>query len=258
MLKVVIVTSEINYMPENYNSLIEGLLGAQSEDFFEISAVISLETLDKKLLSPLVKMPFVGMFGLFTQIIKNIKAEKIDNTRKQICEKYNSPLIHAKSMNNKEIIRWIKEKNIDLILNLRTRCIYKKSILEAPNIACINIHHGILPNFRGTFCDLYALSEYREAGYSIHRMVKKIDDGEVYKVKTVHTRKQGEKINYLTYLSQTIDHEITDLRDLLKEISKNSKLPKALDFSNDSTDIVYTKNPTPKKIVSIMRQGIKL
>ncbi len=260
-MKVLIVTSEVNYMPDNYNGLIEGLLKGQKAEegkHYEICAVANLKTLDRKLLSPLVKMPFVGMLGMSTQIISNIKSEKIQKKKEKLCQRYGVTLLNWISMNTPEALEWVKENEVDLIINIRTRCIYKKAILSAPRIGCINIHHGILPHYRGTLCDLYAISENRAAGYSIHKMEKKIDDGEIYKVCEVFKRKPGEKVNYMQYLSKTIDHEIDDLTQLLRTIASTQKLPKALDLTTNPSDIHYTKNPTPKQIIAFIKQGIKL
>jgi len=245
-------------MPGNYNPLIEGLLASETSNGYKISGVVELKTLDKQLLSPLVKMPFVGMYKMPLQMISNIKSEKINHARKKICDKAQIPLLQWKSMNTTKAHQWVKDHEIDIILNIRTRCIYKKAILNAPKIGCINIHHGILPHYRGTFCDLYALSEYRPAGYSIHHMVKKIDDGEVYKVTQVLYRKEGEKVDYIDYLKRTIDFEIEDLTHLLNEISATEKLPEPLKLSSNPSDILYTKNPTPKEIIKLIRQGITL
>lgn len=260
-MKILIVTSQINYMPDNYNGLIAGLLKGQFQDekqIYEICAVANLKTLDKKLLSPLSKMPFVGMFGMSSQILKNIKSEQWDKKKELLCERYQIPLLNWESMNTQDALQWVKENDIDLILNIRTRCIYKKAILEAPKLGCINIHHGILPHYRGTLCDLYALSEYRPAGYSIHKMVRKIDDGEVYKVTEVYKREEGEKVDYMEYLAKTIESEIDDLTQLLSEISSTQKLPKPLEMTSNPSNIIYTKNPTPSKILKFIRQGIKL
>lgn len=256
-MKVLLVTSEINYMPDNYDRLIEGLLQVGSADY-KVEAVVSLKTLDKKLLHPLMKMPFAGMWEMASQILKNISREKLLRKRNQLCARFHCSHFKWESMNTSEAINWVRDNHIDLIINLRTRCIYKKKILEAPRLGCINIHHGILPSYRGTFCDLYALSEYRPAGYSIHKMVKKIDDGEVFKVTPVYKRERGERISYQEYLERTIEKEIIDLNSLLNEISLGGKLPKPLEFSEESTDIVYTKNPNYKKIRSLIKEGITL
>ncbi len=257
MLKVLVVTSEINYMPENYNGLIHALLRAQGKDY-HIVGVSELKTLDRKLLVPLLKMPFVGMRDMPAQILRNIKDEKINRTKEKILSLYNCPHLKWDSMNTDEAYEWVKKHEIDLILNIRTRCIYKKKILEAPRLGCINIHHGILPHFRGTLCDLYALSENRPAGYSIHKMVKKIDDGEIYKVTEVYHRKASEKVSYNDYLQKTIEHEIEDLTSLLKDIAHKGKLPQPLNITSKVADITYTKNPSPKQIIQFLKQGIRL
>ena len=75
------------------------------------------------------------------------------------------PTLRAKTMKDPRIIAWIRGQDIDLVINLRTRCIYRSEVLDASKLGCINIHHGLLPLYRGAMCDLFALSENRPAGF---------------------------------------------------------------------------------------------
>src|SRR6476619_6211503 len=57
------------------------------------------------------------------------------------------------NVNGSEALELIKKHDIDLIVNARTRAIFKKDILNATRLGCINIHHGLLPEQRGLMCD---------------------------------------------------------------------------------------------------------
>jgi len=155
-------------------------------------------------------------------------------------------------MNSDDVISLVKSLEIDLIINLRTRCIYKKEILSTPRLGCINIHHGILPKYRGTFCDLYAMYEEREAGFSIHKMSEKVDAGDIY---YVHSSPPGK--NYIKYLAQTSKTEGLALSKVLTDMtsSKQQLIPNSLPSGEKP---IYTKNPTKKLVNKMRKKGIIL
>lgn len=259
-MKLLVVLSQVNYMPENYNGLLEGLAHAfaqnaqNSSTKVEIKGCASLKTMDASLLKSIASLPLVGVYNLPKQLLKNI-ASCLKKEREKMCQSLEIEHLNWQSMNGQEALTWVKKNKIDIILNLRTRCIYKEPILEAPKLGCVNIHHGILPQYRGTFCDLYALAESREAGFSIHKMAKKIDAGEIYKTQVVDT---GLEKNYSLYLKRTIDHEIKSLIDFINSCSKTPELALPQGMLNSHPKPVYTKNPTPQMIKVFKKKGMIL
>lgn len=260
------VLSQVNYMPDNYNGIVTGLINAiqdgQSQNCenltqIEVVGCASLKTLDASLLKTILKLPLVGVLNLPKQLAKNIYST-LRCSRERICSDFSIPHLLWDTMNSKEAIDWVKRNDIDLVLNLRTRCIYKSEVLAAPKLGCINIHHGILPQYRGTFCDLYALYEQREAGFSIHKMAKKVDAGEIYRTKVVNS---GTVKNYSHYLEQTVSLEVASLIDFLKECTNQrpAKLPPGIENKmKNNQKPRYTKNPTPKTIKEFKKAGMTL
>ncbi|MEK6624781.1 MAG: formyltransferase family protein, partial [Bdellovibrionota bacterium] len=157
------------------------------------------------------------------------------------------------SMNSDEAIKLVKDLEIDVVVNMRTRCIYKRPILEAPHLGCINIHHGLLPEYRGTLCDLYALSEGRPAGFSIHHMVEKVDAGALYKRCEVG---QGDR-NYQEYLKRSAITEAKILSEIFSYIEKEGRLPEPLAI-HSPTPHHYSKTPNHKQIRAMIDQGLIL
>lgn len=247
-LKVALVTSQVTYMPDNYQGLLEGLLEQHHE---LVRGVFFLKNLDRKTLKSAVGLPLLGATKISKQLWCNI-IELPLHKRERLVLSYGIPLLTPKSMNEPEVIEWIKKNEIDLIINMRTRCIYKTEILAAPKLGCINIHHGILPTYRGTLCDLYALVDGRAAGHTIHVMDKKIDNGDILSTTEVSS---GDK-DYLAYLKKTASVEAKQLGKLLEQISNHGSLPKGLPNKTDKK--VYTKNPTRKEIQSFLKQGFQL
>lgn len=257
-MKILFVTSETTYIPGNYLDLLQELLEYQASNKNEgtqkwsLCAVVSVKTLDKNLIKTIIGLPLLGVFDLTKTLIRNI-GELPFKKRSKLCARYKIPHMKVDSMNDESIINWVKQNDVDLILNLRTRSIYKRRILNAPNIGCVNIHHGLLPKYRGTFCDLYALSEGREAGFSLHKMEEKVDAGEIYKVVTVD---KGSERNYRNYLKKTIKPEIETLINFFNECAKKKELPEGT--PNTTSEKKYTKNPTRKTIYEFKERGLIL
>ena len=97
--------------------------------------------------------------------------------RRALAKKHDIPLHFFDNPNSPDFLEFVKNHQTDLLINARTRFIYKSKILKLPRLGAINIHHGLLPEFRGTMCDLWALYNNRPTGFSIHVMEKKIDNG---------------------------------------------------------------------------------
>jgi methionyl-tRNA formyltransferase len=248
-MKTLLVTSQITYVPRNYQSLFEGVLESAST---HIAGLVVIENLSWKLSKDVLGLKLLGCSEVTNHLLKNIlRVNKRE--RERLFEAQGLPVLRTKTMNSPEILDYVKREKIDLIVNARTRCIYKKSILEAPRLGCINIHHGLLPEYRGTLCDLYALFEGRPAGFTIHQMNDKIDAGRILKLCEVSDR--GEK-DFSSYLEKASRREGQELAILLNEIAANDTLPNGIE--NRCEKPVYTRNPNRKQIAKMKQEGLVL
>tara|TARA_R110002072_G_scaffold64203_7_gene159908 strand:+ start:74144 stop:74860 length:717 start_codon:yes stop_codon:yes gene_type:complete len=238
-------------VPENYLGIFEQLL-SHLDSNVNIKALILLKNLDQSVVKSSLGLYFLGAGQTANSLIKNIIQLRKDS-RKELFASKNIPVLEFKSLNDDAAVTKVKELECDLVINLRTRCIYKKAILEAPKLGCINIHHGLLPKYRGTLCDLYALSENRKAGFTIHRMNKKIDAGKILEVVEVST--DGDK-NYQEYLRKASLTEGRELAKLLNHWSKEKSPPH--EKNNECDSPIFTKNPTRKQIKDFKKQGLIL
>ncbi len=246
-MNVVLVTSRVTYIPDNYFGIFPEILKHYPKG---IKALILLDNFDFSILKNIIGLRLLGAPRMSNTLLKNV-VELSKRKREKLFEDLNIPVLSFKSMNSPEAIDWIQTNQIDIIANVRTRCIYKRPILEAPRIGCINIHHGLLPKYRGTFCDLYALYERREAGFTIHQMTPKIDAGQILYKGIVS---QGHDKDYLAYLKRTGEIEGKALAEVLRKIEEEGMKgePNACD------DPIFTKNPTKKIIQDMLKEGILL
>lgn len=254
-MKILVVTSEVTFVPENYNLFLEGLLSKIS-----LTEGVSIELVILKNNSPALAfkgalLALMGARHIGFHLMKNtFKAAFKD--RAYLAGKYNIAIHTFENPNSADFLNFVKEHQTDLIINARTRFIYKSKILKLPKIAAINIHHGLLPDYRGTMCDLWALKDDRPTGFTIHIMDKKIDNGAI--IKCVETSKFGDPIrsNFARLIKESSRIEGIEMADTILAIKKFHNVP--IQSDNISKNPVYTKNPDFFTIRKLLQKGVEL
>jgi methionyl-tRNA formyltransferase len=260
-MKILVVTSDVTFVPKNYQLFLESLI-ANLEDSDDIK--IEVTFLRNNQINYLFKGLFlflVGARNFAFHLCKNsIKAYFNDKTwlkEKKI------PYTFFNSPNDREFHLFVENNKFDLIVNARTRYIYKKKILSLPKLGCLNIHHGLLPEKRGTMCDLWSLFQKEDTGFTIHKMERKIDDGDiVLKVITSQPNKNENNVNsdlrtrYLDIIEHSSQLEGKTLANLLKIINKTSVIP--IELKNQTNQATYSKNPSVLEMRRMLNFGIKL
>lgn len=251
-MKVVLVTSAVTFVPRNYYDALAGaLLGAREH----IHALILLENFEMTLLAKSVGLWALGCRNFGSSLLRNCMSS-LSDSRPRLFASEHKQVLRAKSMNDPSILQWINQNKIDLIINMRTRCIFKKEILRSPRLGCVNVHHGLLPENRGTMCDLYAMAENQPAGFSLHVMNEKIDAGAILHRETVRGANHDGSRDYLDYLGQAAIREGEILANFIQQVARADRLPEGL--ANHSNSKVYRRNPTRHQIREMQSQGVIL
>lgn len=254
-MKILIVTSEVTFVPENYNLFLDGLFTTLStEKDTHLELVILKNNSSSYLLKGLL-LALMGAKHIGFHLVKN-SLKSIFKDREKLAKKYNINIHYFKNPNSPDFREFVKNFKTDLIINARTRFIYKGKTLKLPKIAAINIHHGLLPDYRGTMCDLWALLEGRPTGFSIHLMDKKIDNGLI--IKKVQTSTHGDSIrsNFAKLIKESSKIEGLEIAKTILTIKKNNSIPK--ECENISPNPIFTKNPDYFTIRKIIQKGIVL
>ena len=130
-------------------------------------------------------------------------------------------------------------------------------LLNAPNIAPINIHFSLLPKYRGASpIQTSILNDDNKTGISIMRMSKGMDEGPVYCFHEIKILKSDSKIDLEHKLtSLCIKNLGNDLNNILKNkltlvnqkndeasyCKKIDKLSGKIDFTKESTKVIFQK-----------------
>lgn len=247
-MKALLVTSSVTFVPKNYDELVIGLAECS-----EIGGLLILKNGSKKLLWQSLALCLFGAWRLGLQLFIN-QIGLSNLKRKRAYERQGKPVWSLASVNCKEAVEIVKNHCFDLVINARTRCIYKKEFLQAPRLGCINIHHGLLPLQRGTMCDLWALSEGSAAGFSIHQMTEKIDDGNILRCVTIS---DGSDRNYLNYLKSSTSRELLEVQSLLQEIKQDeNKINGQKNIGHDG--LKHRVTPNWRQLREILKSGLSI
>jgi methionyl-tRNA formyltransferase len=67
----------------------------------------------------------------------------------EACRALEVPFRTVQDVNDPEFVDFIRAQGIDVIVSFQQR-IFRKPLLDAPHIACLNVHTGLLPGYRGS------------------------------------------------------------------------------------------------------------
>ena len=246
-MKTILVTSDLTYTPENYSNVLEVVINNSRQN---IAGVVLVKINLLNIFGKILFLYFSGCRHMAKALTLNLFSTLLAE-KKKLFKKYNIPFIEVKSINNAKAISWLQQVGPDLIVNMRARCIYRDSVLRIPRLGCINVHHGILPLQRGLFCDLYALAEDKETGFTIHQMTSQIDIGQIF----YQVRIENEK-DYIKYLSKVSRREGMAISTSINKIMANGfLLESALEKCDNS---IVTTTPDFKTIKQLQHKGIIL
>lgn len=93
------------------------------------------------------------------------------------------------NINSAQYLEKITNFAPDLIISIRFGQILKKSIIEIPKLGVINLHSGILPNYRGVMATFWAmLNNEKQIGTTLHYITnEQIDRGPIIKIRRQQT-----------------------------------------------------------------------
>jgi folate-dependent phosphoribosylglycinamide formyltransferase PurN len=246
-LRTLLVTSRVTFVPENYSQLVCGLA--------EAPHIVGCMVIDNREWHMVVQGLALMLTGaaprLGSQLLLNFFKDLLEH-KKSAYEKKQKMFFMVDDLNSEEALEILRREKIDLVLNARTRTIFKKTLLATPRLGCLNIHHGLLPDQRGLMCDFWAHLEKSPSGFSIHQMTSKLDAGAILKVVEV----PGDKTNYLESLFQGSKLEVHAAVETLTDIAVRDQVQGQENLKTANT--IYRRNPTLMDFFKSKFKGTKI
>ena len=170
-----------------------------------------------------------GLAPALKRIPENILVRK-----KQISHLYQqngTKVFYVDNINSDEVKHILLSNGAELLL-LTSAIIIKPILIDIDGLTILNSHTGWLPKYRGYHANLKALRDNHQPGVSIHRVIEKIDAGEVYLREHFHINPNGGIPKQLDekelYLAGKLLLEAVKLisKNMLKPIATNEPLGK--------------------------------
>jgi methionyl-tRNA formyltransferase len=136
------------------------------------------------------KMAKIGLLGAINGIrirswfsVNNVAGKEIGDLE-DICRKRNIPFKETALMNSNETVELLKSLDPDLGLSLGNSYLSPK-VFSVPRRGMVNIHGEELPAFQNAQSVIWQIYEGNgHTGYTIHKIERKIDTGEILKQDT--------------------------------------------------------------------------
>jgi methionyl-tRNA formyltransferase len=104
-------------------------------------------------------------------------------------------ILAVTQINTIESLNLIQDFQIDLILSINCKEIFKADLLEIPRLGAINMHNGMLPRQRGGGGAYVGMINNETCGTTVHFISEGIDDGNIisqYPIKMTENMTMGE------------------------------------------------------------------
>lgn len=121
-----------------------------------------------------------GWMGVARLGLRYAWAKVRGDTIEALARRRGVPIIETPSVNDPAYIARIRDLRLDIITSVAGPEIFSAELLSSARLGCINIHSGQLPTYRGMLPTFWQLLNGEPAAMiTVHRMVERLDAGEV-------------------------------------------------------------------------------
>lgn len=109
---------------------------------------------------------------------------------KHLCREKNIPIYVTRDIHDKESVNMLKKKKCDYFISINFSQKLENAALEIPKHGSINVHPGLLPNYKGVLPYFWSIfKRERHTGVTIHYMNEKLDEGSIIAQEKIKIRK---------------------------------------------------------------------
>jgi methionyl-tRNA formyltransferase len=190
------------------------------------------------------------------EIIVIAKKNLLKNTLKKILSLKKNYII-TKNVNDKKIIKIIKERKIDIGIIAGFPYILKKETYDCPRYSTINLHAGPLPGYRGgSPLNWQIINGEKKIGISIIKVNEKIDEGKILAQKKFFlSKRQGINEAHTLAIKNFKKIILIAINNLIKKkfIHNSKTIPKYWPQRNEEDSKVNWLNNTNVQIIDQIR-----
>lgn len=128
------------------------------------------------------------------------------------------PILQPESPRQTEVVGWIRSLSPEVMVTMAYGRILPREVLEAPSLACLNIHASLLPRHRGASPIQAAIAVGdRESGVTIMHMAEGLDTGDIVLEKHLTLRRRETATSLSERLSGIAPVALGEALDLLSK-----------------------------------------
>ncbi|MGS2719173.1 formyl transferase [Paraglaciecola aestuariivivens] len=209
----------------------------------------------KALAAPLSRLKFFeqNMFNqLLSPLLSNTPQAKF--TGFEGLQGYlSSTLLEENAINSPEAMARLENIAPDLIICIRFGGILKQPCIDIPPLGVLNLHSGILPDYRGVMATFWALlNGEKQIGTTLHTIDDaSIDTGKVVKISRM---KVSPNQSYLCHVLALYNQGVQDLIDAVCTLNANQALPLNTQPKTDK----YYSFPNEQDLAKFAQNGLSL
>lgn len=182
--------------------------------------------------------------------LKEIESFEVDEKYQKLSEELNCEIGFIAKINAPDQLSIIKNFAPDLIISIRFGEILQDQLISIPKFGVINLHSGILPNYRGIMSTFWAiLNGEIEIGTTLHYIEDAgIDCGKIIKISKI-------PVNFKTSLMQNIaslyNQGCRDIIEFMQTIKNEKHI--TLNQKESSQNGAYYSYPNEDDIVNFCK-----
>jgi methionyl-tRNA formyltransferase len=147
---------------------------------------------------------------------RELKAPAIKQEAMILCPQIT--LLQPESPRQPEVIGWIRSLSPEVMVTMAYGRILPLEVLEAPSVACLNIHASLLPRHRGASPIQAAIAAGdRESGVTIMHMAEGLDTGDIVLMKRLMLRRRETAASLSERLAEIAPVALGEALDLLSK-----------------------------------------
>jgi methionyl-tRNA formyltransferase len=173
---VFLTTDDRIYLPAFYDRVL-GRYGAQAAEVCVVPPLYKGQTTTRAAWRYYKTFGLNGVRGLATRLAQaKVQGRSIEAA----CARHGVSCSLVEDVNAPSFLEHLRELDTDLLVSVSCPQIFKRDLIDLPELGCLNIHGAALPLYRGVMPSFWMLANgEKEAGVSIYFVNEKIDAGEL-------------------------------------------------------------------------------
>lgn len=198
-------------------------------------------------------LPNQYLFPLF-ETLPASNTEHSVKTFQQLSRTYDVPMQAVRNINAPETLDAIAQFQPDAIISIRFGQILKEAVIQQPRYGVINLHSGLLPNYRGILATFWSmLHEQTEYGFTLHTIHDAtIDTGHIIQKTPLPIDPNRSLFHHILQLYPLGAQAILETLHQLRQGNQPETQPQDSQFGN------YYGLPTAADFDEFLRKGYRL